>query len=186
MITKQYVLLITLFASISLGLTACGGGGGSSSSTAVEDRFDGTWANACEYDASIPRGDRAITTINGNKMTMAYTRHISQDCSDATTLKIDAVFDMKYKGDYSTGDCKAEKVDITITSAKINGANIPASQLDKLVAQSNLLSSPQYDLLCIGSNNELRRGDTTGSLDGSTVEKRPTTMNMKGSGSIKQ
>ena len=184
MITKQYLLPITLFASISLGLTACGGGG--SSSTSVEDRFDGTWANACEYDASIPRGDRAITRINGNDMTVAYTRHVSQDCSDTTTLKIDATFDMKYKGEHSTGDCKAEKVDITITSAKINGVSIPASQLDKLVAQSNLLSSPQYDLLCIDSSNELRRGDTSDSLNGSAPEKRPTTMNMKSSGAIKQ
>ncbi len=93
---------------------------------------------------------------------------------------------MQYKGEHSTGDCKAEKVDIIITAAKVNGASIPSSQLDALVAQTNLLSSPQYDLLCIGSSNELRRGDTSGSLDGSAPDKRPTTMDMSGEGSIKQ
>ncbi len=68
MITKQYLLPMTLLASISIGLTACGGGG--SSTPSVEHKFDGTWAKACEYDASIPRADRAVATIDGNVMTI--------------------------------------------------------------------------------------------------------------------
>ncbi|MCK5916877.1 MAG: hypothetical protein KAG34_00535 [Cocleimonas sp.] len=183
MITKQYLLPMTLFASLFIGLTACGGG---SSTSAVEDRFDGVWVSECEYNASIPRADKAVTTINGNIMTVAYTRHVSQDCSDSTNLKIDGTFDIQYKGDHATSVCTAEKVDITITAAKVNGASIPSSQLAALVAQSNLISSPQYDLLCIGSNDELRRGDTSGSLDASAPDKRPTAMNMSGTGSIKQ
>lgn len=184
MITKQYLLPITLFASLSIGLTACGGG---SSAPSVEDKFDGTWVSSCQYNSSIPRGELAVTKIKGNLMTVAYTRHISQDCSDKTNLTVDATFDMQYKGEHSTGDCVAEKVDLTITAAKVNGASIPSSQLDALVAQSNLIHSPQYDLLCIYSKNELRNGDKTGALDGSTLAKRPTAMDMRsGKGATKQ
>jgi hypothetical protein len=183
-------LSIALFASLSIGLTACGGGNGDGGDSdlpdEVVDLFDGTWVDACTFDATANEAETITTTIDGNSMRLLYSQHSIQDCSDAAKLSVDATANLEYKGELATGDCTAEKVIMTITSAKLNGITLSDTQLASIIATTDLINSPQYDLLCLDSENALRTGDSDGDLDGSTADKRPTTMDMSGSGGIKQ
>ena len=185
MITKQYLLPITLFASISIGLTACGGGGGSSAPS-VEDKFDGTWNEACDYDAIELEGSKQSATINGNILTVVGTLYDTQDCSDAPNFTINIVSDLQYEGEFATGDCMAEKAKATVTALKINGASIPSNQISAFLKLRDI-ANPSYGLICIDSTGALRKGDdVSGAKDGSTVDKRPIAMDMSGEGAIKQ
>jgi len=191
MMTKHFLLSIALFTSLSIGLTACGGGNGNSNTVVNDiddtvDLFDGTWVNACTFDASENQAEKLTTTIDANTMEILYSQYTTQDCSDTAKLSVDAIADLEYKGEQATGDCTAEKVVITVTSAKVNGISLTATQLATLIAATDLINSPQFDLICTDSENALRRGDTSGDLDGSTAAKRPTTMDMSGEGAIKQ
>ena len=179
----------TLFCSIALGLTACGGGGGGSSSdasntepnTTTKHTFDGTWKGSCDYDADLNEADQLTVTINGNVNTLQIKTYKTSDCSDTAFSTVNATFDTQYKGEYATSSCIAEKVDLKATAANINGTVLNATQLESISS-----TIPPYQLVCIDSTGALRFSNTEGALDGSTPEKRPTTVDMTGTGLIKQ
>ena len=186
MITKQYLLPITFIASIcSIGLTACGGS--SPKTIDIMHKFDGAWKKACEYDADKSSAEQTISTIDGNSLKALYTQYITQDCSGTARVTINIVADIQYKGEHVTGDCKAEKVDTTITEVTVNGQKIPLDQIIGLLSNVDILSSPQYDIICIDENGALRSGDSRKEEhDASAPEKRPIAMDMSGEGGIKQ
>jgi hypothetical protein len=169
---------------LSFYLVSCGGG--SSSASDIAHKFDGTWKNACDYDASKTRAEQSSIVIDGNTMTVLYTQHINQDCSDLQQLTLDATFDIQYKGKHATGSCIAEKIDTRLTALSVNEKKIPIEQISVLLSNIDILSSPQYDLLCLDEKGALRKGEMTDVLDGSAADKRPVAMKMSGAGSIKQ
>ena len=181
---NHYLFRVVTCTVLSFGVVSCGGS--SSNRSSIKHEFDGIWKNSCDYDAAKLRGDQSTVTIDGNKMSVLYTQHLTQDCSDKKKLTIDAIFDLQYKGQQATGDCMAEKIDTEMTAVSINEKKIPIEQINALLSNIDLLSSPQYDLLCLDEKGALRRGEMTKVLDGSEPDKRPTTIKMSGAGGIKQ
>ena len=181
---KQIILSSILFGSIALGLSACGGSSSSTSSTTVT-KFNGTWINACEYDAEDNTALKGSVTIAGNAMTGIYEQYVTQDCS-GTPVTMEAIFDLNYSGEFTTSTCLAEKTDATVLSAKLNNVDLSTEALNVLLENTDVINSTQYDLLCIDADGALRSGDTSGALDGSSATKRPIEMDMTGAGAIKQ
>jgi len=182
---KSTTLSFTLLCSLSLLLTACGGGGSSSiTGAATGDKFNGIWQGACEYNATTNTGEKSKTTFNGATNKLFVSTYNTSDCS-GTALKTDeATFDIKYQGALATSTCTAEKADLQLTAAKINGRILSKEQI-AVVNNSNLY--PKYQLICIDSKDKLRKGDTSkASTNGTTAAKRPTEMDMSGAGFTKQ
>lgn len=182
---KITILTSTLLCSFSLALTACGGGGSSSTTKSnVKHTFDGTWLKMCKYNASTNTADKSKTTFKGDTSNVVVTTYTTSDCSGTATRTDEATFNIKYQGTFPTSTCTAEKVDLKLTAAKRNGASLSKAQID-LVNSTTLY--PKYQLLCIDSSGKLRKGDTSGELNGTTADKRPKEMDMStNSGLIKQ
>lgn len=172
------ILLKTLFVSITaITLSACGGSSNNNNDDNDNDipikdttshKFDGTWVQACEYDADLNEAATLkVSFSRGYIMDIEAKTYNTQDCSGKhKELFTEEGIIITYQGELATGSCRAEKV--YLFSPDPNSDITP------------------FGLFCIDENNQLRTGKLTDTLTGKTADKRPTSMDMEGAGLVKQ
>lgn len=183
---KNTILVTTLISGAVLGLSACGGGGGG---TPAFNTFDGKWDAPC-IDISSARSFDQILNISGASAFSDVAAYTGTGCtaSSPTELRVNITFSYEGETDVSaicaTG--KAEKVNATIDSVVIGGGTItdPAI-IQTAIAGLGVNAVPAFNLLCLDGSGNLRTGDVSGALDGSTDAKRPTEMDATNAGFIK-
>lgn len=180
---KNTILLTTLISGAVLGLSACGGGG---SSTPAFTTFDGKWQADC-VEIGTTRSFQQVLTIAGTQATSDIQSFAQSACA-GTAQTVQAKTTFAYKGEafVSAILCTAEKVNANITSISSGGTTFTTStQIDGIINLLGVNVVPEFNLLCLDANGNLRTGDVSSANDGSTEAKRPTEMDATDTGFTK-
>ncbi len=160
---------VVVLALTSLTLVACGGGGSFSPGEGILN-FNGTWVSECDPVDNVYL--KQSITITGNNMTVDINEYGSSDCTGITSYTEQVRAGLLYGADKPSASSvctNVKKVDITFSSATVNG--IPLTQ-SEILTFLELPSTTFYDLIC-SKGNQLFSGKITATLDGTTADKRP-------------
>lgn len=168
---KNFLLLIIS----SLALSACGGG----DSFKVSHALDGKWTTGCSYDADVNLAEHNIFTINGRSFSRDASIYNTSDCSGAALEKVIMSADIDYVGTQNTSTCVAEKTNVSYNKIVLDGRTLSEQEFSQFLQDANL-PNPEYDIACVNSNR-LWLGDFINGNDGSSADRRPTTIDLSGS-----
>ncbi len=158
---------------VAVILSACGGNS-EISETSISHVIDGKWTLGCVYDASSNIAVSTIVTISGNSYTNDASLYSTSDCSGLASNKTKLLGSINYAGQLATSVCTAEKTDITYTSMSIDGVQLTNQQFNTVLINSNI-PNPNYNIACVHSN-KFWFGENINGKDGSTSDRRPTTI----------
>jgi len=171
---KSFTKILLVFL-MALFLTACGGGG-SSSSSSVSNKLDGSWSTGCIYDATLGSAEHSIYTISGGSYSRDVSSYTTSDCSGTASDKITLTANIDYVGEQVTSVCTAEKIDVRYEGLTFNGTTFTIEQLNDFL-QAVGLNNPEYNIACVFSD-KIWLGDYINGLDGSSADRRPTTIDL--------
>jgi hypothetical protein len=166
---KKYSSLIVT----ALMLSACGGGSDNSEATASHI-LDGKWTLGCVYDASSNIAISTIVTISGSSYTNDASYYNTSDCSGLASTKSKILGNIDYQGQTTTSVCVAENTNIVYQSMSINGTQLTSEELQTILLNSSI-PNPNHNIACVDSN-KLWFGEYINGKDGSTSDRRPTTI----------
>lgn len=185
MIRLNFLLVISLII-----LTACSSDGDDDNGGNADPALEGTWSEACTYDADDDTYSKISMTFTGSNYSISSGAYSDANCSIALfTMAGEGTYDSGKEKILASGDTVKE-ADITAKSATLtlkNDSDVAdfntASICDKtnwqkdvamsILACSDLgLTIKSYDIYKI-DGNKLYFGDTEGAKDGKTEATRP-------------